>query len=136
METESSEERLSNPQFDQVIYSEDGLTCSWIVDRHTCRIQSSDAAVIKRVRRWSLTKPLATWLNAPERGFTIPKAKWRWALRKLGLPEPDKKSGRVCNGRIVGRHNLKKGTESPGQISQDSLRAIKPKQLELSYVGL
>lgn len=111
----------SNRQ-DQVYFTLDRMTCSWIVDKETCRIQSTDPNALNKIRRWSFSNQFAWWLGEPTRAFTIPRKKWMWAMKQLGIQGPTKNLGRVCAGRQVGRQNLKKVHESPGQNAKLPLR--------------
>ena len=108
---------------DAVYYSSDRQTTSWIIDKCNCRIQSSRPKITEQVSSWSFAKEVGRDIAGPTRIYSIPRRKWRWALKKLGIESPQKNLTRVVMGLKVGRQNLKQGAEGPGQKNLKPTRA-------------
>ncbi len=102
-------------QDDSVYYSSDHQTTSWIIDKADCRIQTSRPKITEQVSSWSFAREVGRDIAGPTRIYSIPRRRWRWALKKLGIKPPPKNPTRVVMGLKVGRQNLKQGAESPGQ---------------------
>ncbi len=100
---------------DAVYYSSDRQTTSWIIDKSNCRIQSSRPKITEQVFSWSFAKEVGRDIAGSTRIYSIPRRKWRWALKKLEIQLPEKNLTRVIMGLKVGRQNLKQGAEGPGQ---------------------
>lgn len=114
--------RESDPMDDEVFLTPDHQTSSWIFDDLTCRIQTSDSKIAEQVATWSFARLVGRCVVGPTRIFSIPRPKWRWALKRLGINLPRKEPNRVISGLKTSRQNFKRGSEDSGQKNLLPLR--------------
>ncbi len=107
---------------EDVFFTSDHQTSSWIIDDFTCRIQTSDPKIAEQVARWSFATLVGRCIVGPTRIFSIPRRKWRWALRVLGIQLPHKSPNRQIAGVEVGSQNMKRWREGLGQKNLLPLR--------------
>jgi hypothetical protein len=100
---------------DEVYFTPNHQTSSWIIDDFTCRIQTSDPKTAEQVASWSFATLVGRCVVGPTRIFSIPRPKWRWALKRLGIHLPRKEPNRVISGLKTSRQNFKRGSEDSGQ---------------------
>lgn len=99
------------------VYSnEESTTSSWIQDRSVCRIQCSDSVVNVRVHSWAFARLIGFGVNCPIKIYSIPKRKWRWVLKNLGISGPEKKLNRVEHGMRLGKQRAKIWAEDHSQL--------------------
>lgn len=99
-----------------VYFNPDRTVCSWINGRSFCRIQTANPKIAAQIRTWSFVSPSASGVNCPLRVFTIPRLKWRWVLKGLGIQGPGKKPRRVVHGIKLGRQGFGNRAESRSQL--------------------
>lgn len=107
---------------DDVYFSKDHKTSSWVIDDFTCRIQTSDPEIAEQVARWSFAMLVGRCIVGPTRIFSIPRRKWRLALKILGIELPSKNPNRQIAGLEVGSQNMKRWREGLGQKNLLPLR--------------
>lgn len=107
---------------EDVFFTPDHQTSSWIIDDFTCRIQSSDPKIAEQIARWAFAKLMGRCVVGPTRIFSIPRRKWRLALRILGIELPSKNPNRQTAGVEVGSQNMKRWREGLGQKNLLPLR--------------
>lgn len=106
---------------DSVYYSFDRQTTSWIIDKVDCRVQTSRSKITEQVSSWSFAREVGRDIVGPTRIFSIPRRRWRWALKKLEIQLPAKNLKRVAQGIKLGRQSKIKGAEGH---NQKNLKAI------------
>lgn len=106
---------------EDVFFASDHLTSSWIIDYFTCRIQTSEPEVTEQIRSWSFSTLVGRCIKGPTRIFSIPRRKWRWALKQLGIQAPVKKPKRIAHGLQLGRQAQIKGAVGH---SREKIKAI------------
>jgi hypothetical protein len=85
-------------------------------------VQTCRPSLAEKIRSWSFSKISAVCCNGQFWVFKIPLNKWKWVCRQLGLPLPEKSSGRVAHGKSRVPF-LKRGTVSPSQYVNISSQA-------------
>lgn len=94
----------------EIYFSPDRKTSSWLFYEETCRVQTSNPKVAKRIQTWSFAIQVGEGWNCPIWIFSIPLRKWRWVLKTLGMRLPRKNPNRVLAGRKWIGNLLKGGT--------------------------
>lgn len=92
----------------QVYSSPNQKTFSWVFGKSQCLVQTSDPKIAEKINSWKFTKPFAKCLTTTIRLFSIPRRKWRWVNKRLGIIGPDKNPKKVVQGLKQGRENLNK----------------------------
>lgn len=107
---------------EQIYFTEDGKTCSWIIDRSSCRVQSANPKIVARIKSWSFAVLNAIWLFEATTVFSIPRRKWKWVLRQLGIQGSPKSPSRIAHGRKIGKVNAQRWAVSHSQNEKSAIR--------------
>lgn len=107
---------------EDVYFTQNHQASSWIFDDFTCRIQTTDPKIAEQVASWSFAKLVGRCIVGPTRIFSIPRRKWRWALKNLGIALPSKSPNRQIAGLEIGSQNMKRWSEGLGQNNLLPLR--------------
>lgn len=94
---------------EDVFYTPDHQTSTWIIDQFTCRIQTSDPKITEQIRSWSFATLVGWCMKEHTRIFLIPRKKWKWTLKILGIQAPNKKPKRIAHAIQLGRQSQIKG---------------------------
>lgn len=103
---------------DRLYFSDDKLNSSWIIDYKTCRVQTLDPTVGRRMKSWSFAKLNAWGINYYCQVYIIPRNKWKWVMKELKINGPIKKIGRVTHGENLGKQNIQKWAENHSTFNQ------------------
>lgn len=110
----------STTDLDEVYSSANETAVSWAISKSSCRIQLTNSDDIKRVGKWNFARRIGININGPEVIYHLPRKKWRWSLKQLGIKLPPKNINRFKCGLNTGMQNLKNTPETPGQASKFS----------------
>src|SRR5262245_38253395 len=107
---------------DTIYFSLNRKTCAWIFDLKNCRIQTSNPQIAEKIGSWSFATETGREITGLLRIFSIPRRKWRWSLKKLGIKPPSKNRNRQIVGLRTSRQNFKKGSHGSGRKNLKGLR--------------
>ena len=124
-------EQLDIPSPDQGQPSD--ITCLWKIGRGWARLQTSNPAIVSRIRDWHFAKQVAFEVMGPLRIYAIPTAKVPWVRRTLRLPIPLSLPGRVAHARQLG---CKPPAKSVGIGSEKNLKGPGHEIFSGSTLGL